>query len=389
MAQMSFAQQPEIVADRPDPSAILIPKGSLQIESGMTWTTVNGVRTIDSTQTLLRIGLGKTEFRLGLPDYMFGMGKAVAVSGFGDLFVGIKRQIIASDGGFTLAVIPAFSCPTGSDARSTHTVDPQLQIPFSIELKHGWAVGGVMSGALPTQNGRRNLIGESLLYAERELGKRTEAFVAYVGDFPRRGAPGQLMEFGTAVRVRPRQRVDVFVGIGLSHAAPVAFVAVGYSFPLGPDIGKNLPIAVVGLRPQVVVCYHSNVSLNKRAKGILTVVPSSDLCNVPCFKEEVVKRVRAGMPDDDQLEEIRVMFAAIADRTRLKIFYALQGGEELCVCDVAHAVGISVSAASHHLRKLRDLKFLKYRNDGKMAYYSVKDRFTAKLVYNAVKRAVA
>lgn len=101
-----------------------------------------------------------------------------------------------------------------------------------------------------------------------------------------------------------------------------------------------------------------------------------------------MKQLRAGMPSDERLEGIRVLFTAIADRNRLKILHALKNGEELCVCDVAHALGISVSAASHHLRKLRDLKILKYRNDGKMAYYSVRDRFPAKLVTEAMKRAV-
>jgi len=117
-------------------------------------------------------------------------------------------------------------------------------------------------------------------------------------------------------------------------------------------------------------------------------VSSADLCQVPCFKEDVVRRLRAEMPDDERLEEIRVLFGAIADRTRLKIFFALRNGEELCVCDVANALEISVSAASHHLRKLRDLKLLRYRNDGKMAYYSVNNRFAAKLVAEALKKAV-
>ena len=47
---------------------------------------------------------------------------------------------------------------------------------------------------------------------------------------------------------------------------------------------------------------------------------------------------------------------------------------------MAHVIGISVSTASHHLRKLRDLKLLKYRNDGKMAYYSIRSEFAARLV---------
>lgn len=119
------------------------------------------------------------------------------------------------------------------------------------------------------------------------------------------------------------------------------------------------------------------------------VAPSAgkDLCDVPCFKEGLVARLRATMPDDEVLEEARVMFAALADRNRLKVLHALAQGDELCVCDVAHVIGTSVSAASHHLRKLRDLKILKYRNDGKMAYYSLRDRFAAQLAEQTLREA--
>lgn len=71
------------------------------------------------------------------------------------------------------------------------------------------------------------------------------------------------------------------------------------------------------------------------------------------------------------------------------MLFALVEGGELCVCDVAHVAGMSVSAASHHLRKLRDLRILKYRTDGKMAYYSIADRSVAKLVRQAVDRSAA
>ncbi len=111
-----------------------------------------------------------------------------------------------------------------------------------------------------------------------------------------------------------------------------------------------------------------------------------DLCNVPCFKEDLVARLRRAVPDDDQLEDTRALFAALADKTRLKILHALKDGDELCVCDVAHVLGMSVSAASHHLRKMRDLKILEHRSDGKMAYYSVRDRFAGKLVERALSR---
>ena len=117
------------------------------------------------------------------------------------------------------------------------------------------------------------------------------------------------------------------------------------------------------------------------------IAVSEGLCNVPCFKDGVVKRLRSKMPADETIEDTRVLFAALADRVRLKILYALTHAEELCVCDVAHVLGSTVSNASHHLRKLRDLRLLKYRNDGKMAYYSLRDDFAARLVRDAIGAA--
>ena len=114
-----------------------------------------------------------------------------------------------------------------------------------------------------------------------------------------------------------------------------------------------------------------------------------ELCHVPCFKADVVARLRAELPTEDTLDEIKIRFSALADRTRLKVLYALVEGGELCVCDVAHVAGMSVSSASHHLRKLRDLRILKYRTDGKMAYYSVADRVVTRLVRQALDRSAA
>lgn len=127
--------------------------------------------------------------------------------------------------------------------------------------------------------------------------------------------------------------------------------------------------------------------LNVQAKAIHEAGIRGDLCNVPCFKQDLVARLRAAMPQGEEIEDARVFFAALADRTRLRVLHALKDGEELCVCDVAHVLQISVSAASHHLRKLRDLKILEHRNDGKMAYYSLRDRFAAELVRQALRQA--
>jgi len=118
--------------------------------------------------------------------------------------------------------------------------------------------------------------------------------------------------------------------------------------------------------------------------------PSSDhTCQIPCFKEALVKKLQRQMPPDSILEEAETLFGALADRARIKILHALGNGEELCVCDVAHVLGVSISTASHHLRKLRDLKVLRYRNDGKMAYYSLNDDLAARLVESTLEEVGA
>lgn len=127
--------------------------------------------------------------------------------------------------------------------------------------------------------------------------------------------------------------------------------------------------------------HHSNVRVNDGSTR------DADVCGIPCFKEKLVTRLRRAMPDDQALDELQILFAALADKNRLKILHALRGGEELCVCDVAHVLGTSVSAASHHLRKLRDLRILKYRTDGKMAYYALRRPIAGDLLERALRAA--
>ena len=67
---------PAIVTDRPDitESSIVVPKGSLQAESGLTLTSDHGWRTVDLSETLLRLGVeSRTELRLVVPDYSYGV----------------------------------------------------------------------------------------------------------------------------------------------------------------------------------------------------------------------------------------------------------------------------------------------------------------------------
>ncbi|MEH1818479.1 MAG: metalloregulator ArsR/SmtB family transcription factor [Nostoc sp.] len=113
-----------------------------------------------------------------------------------------------------------------------------------------------------------------------------------------------------------------------------------------------------------------------------------DICQVRCFNDELVVHVRDAMPMEETLEEAKTLFTALADKSRLKILHALKDRQELCVCDIAEVLGVQVSVASHHLRKLRDLKVLKYRNDGKLVYYSLRDQFVGEILDLVLQKIV-
>lgn len=73
------------------------------------------------------------------------------------------------------------------------------------------------------------------------------------------------------------------------------------------------------------------------------------------------------------------LFKVLADETRTKILYLL-AHQELCVCDLADTLEMSMPAISHHLRLLRAMRMVKYRREGKMVYYSLGDDHVAQLI---------
>ena len=95
----------------------------------------------------------------------------------------------------------------------------------------------------------------------------------------------------------------------------------------------------------------------------------SPMCNVTCFEQEKVSRVKAGLAaEEGLLPKLAEFYKLLGNTTRLKILLALAQGE-LCVCDVAHVLELTVAATSHQLKLLRDQGWLSMRNDGKMVYY--------------------
>lgn len=105
---------------------------------------------------------------------------------------------------------------------------------------------------------------------------------------------------------------------------------------------------------------------------------AGELCDVHVVHEGAVREALDERSADDELTYLSDTFQILANPTRLRIVDAL-ARRELCVCDLAAVVGASQSAVSHHLRQLRQMKIVRYRKDGRMAYYRLDDEHIADL----------
>lgn len=95
-------------------------------------------------------------------------------------------------------------------------------------------------------------------------------------------------------------------------------------------------------------------------------------CELIHVHEDIVKKVRATLPDEETLYDLADLFRMFADSTRIKILYLLFESE-MCVCDIAQLLGMTQSAISHQLRALKQAKLVKNRRDGKTVFYSLAD----------------
>ncbi|KJS11915.1 MAG: ArsR family transcriptional regulator [Peptococcaceae bacterium BRH_c8a] len=112
------------------------------------------------------------------------------------------------------------------------------------------------------------------------------------------------------------------------------------------------------------------------------VTENNDLtCECFCFDVEKVNRIKK---DVTATEGMARFFKALGDETRIKIIYSLSQ-EELCVCDMAQIIGISVAAVSHHLRLLKNMGLAKSRKQGKMVFYSLADPCIKIIINTALK----
>ncbi|RYZ44377.1 MAG: ArsR family transcriptional regulator [Sphingobacteriales bacterium] len=91
------------------------------------------------------------------------------------------------------------------------------------------------------------------------------------------------------------------------------------------------------------------------------------------------------LADQEQIQACRIRLGSIGpslqgmasildlvgNEVRLKILFLLGEEQELCPCDLADILGMTVPAVSQHLRKLKDGGLVAARKDGQTIFYSI------------------
>ena len=83
---------------------------------------------------------------------------------------------------------------------------------------------------------------------------------------------------------------------------------------------------------------------------------------------------------------------ALGDENRIRILMALNGGAELCVCQLIDMLQLAPSTVSKHLFILRNARLIMGRKEGRWMYYRLNGEATTVVVKEAldwVTRSVA
>ena len=211
-------------------NATTVPCQSLQIETGLLASSEKRVHGFDAPETEVRLGVtNSTELRLNAPEYDHAYTGSTGVgSGVADVSFGLKQALIAANS-FKLAALATLSVPSGQAGVTSGGYDPTVQLAYTRTMGKKWTTNGMVSVALPTQNGRRNTTTLLSNFFDCQVTKPFDAYVEYAVQLPQRGSPAHYLQAGGSYKLTSHQQVDIHGVWGLSSAATDYGYGAGYS----------------------------------------------------------------------------------------------------------------------------------------------------------------
>jgi hypothetical protein len=142
----------------------------------------------------------------------------------------IKWQVSPIPGSIDLSLVAGVALPTGATDIAGRGTQPYLQLPWSVSLRDGWGMSGMVTEFFRPSDTTTKGISEVTFSVEKKLTDRFSVFTEYVGDYPENGGSSQLLNSGGIFRLTRTQQLDFHFAFGLNHNAPSYIVGLGYSF---------------------------------------------------------------------------------------------------------------------------------------------------------------
>lgn len=233
---LSYAQSTEeLITDRPDftESAIVVPTGALQIESGFEYTdeAYQGGHSQSYPKTLIRYGLSdKLELRFDTPGWQKNNQGGGTV--YTDNEVGLKVQIGSRKASRPMAVLLHASLPTGDNSVSTGRSDLSAVLSHSFDLNESYSFATNV-GANYIYNGTdRDWQGLASASIAMDLAENVGAFVETYFTATEKQVWQPVLDGGITYGFADNQQLDFYIGTGLNQQAPDLIVGAGYSIRL-------------------------------------------------------------------------------------------------------------------------------------------------------------
>ena len=103
---------------------------------------------------------------------------------------------------------------------------------------------------------------------------------------------------------------------------------------------------------------------------------------------ERVAHARSRVPSADDVARLTGLLSMMADPVRLRLIYALDVAEELCVGDLALALDVSEDSASYGLRLLRSAGLVVTRKQGRVVYNQLAHDFPQPLKDTCLRQLI-
>ncbi len=101
-----------------------------------------------------------------------------------------------------------------------------------------------------------------------------------------------------------------------------------------------------------------------------------------------VAHAKSRLPSADDAARLTGLLSMMADPVRLRLIYALDVAEELCVGDLALALEVSEDSVSYALRLLRSAGLVATRKQGRVVYNRLADNFPEPLRDTCLRRLI-